>query len=61
MMSRNNSANNSCFSAIFDPSNPNENYSDKKNVYKESILVAALNLYANARIAKVTLDPGITV
>ena len=52
---------NSCFSAIFDPFDPFENYPDKKNVYIESNLIAASSPCVNARIAKMTIGPGITV
>ena len=37
-----------CFSAIFDFFNPYENYPDEKNVFKESILIAASNQCINA-------------
>ena len=52
-MGLNNSINNSCFSAIFDPSDPCENYhGKKKNLYKERILVAVSSPCVNAQIAK---------
>ena len=37
MMSLNNSTNNSCFSAIFDPSDPYENYPEKKMLIKKAL------------------------
>ena len=46
MMSLNSSINNTCFSSIFNPSDPYENYPDKKS-YKESILVAASSSCVN--------------
>ena len=61
MMSLNNSTNSSCFSAIFDSSDPYENYLDKKNGYRESILVAVSKPDVNTRIAKITIGSGITV
>ena len=37
MMSLNNSTNNSCFSAIFDHSDPYENYPEKKMLIKKAL------------------------
>ena len=48
MMSLNNSKKNSCCSAIFHSSSPYENHPDKKNIYKESILVATSSPVARA-------------
>ena len=61
MMNLNNSKTNSGFKAIFDPSHHYENYPDKKNVYKESILVAASSPSVNSWIVKITIGPLITV
>ena len=61
MMNLNDSTNSSCFSAIFDSSDPYENYPDIKNVYKEIILVAASKPDVNVQIAKMTIGSVIIV
>ena len=52
MMSLNNFNKSSCFSAIIDPSDPYENYPDKKNEQKKSTLVAASSPCVSVWIAK---------